>query len=569
MKSIVTSLRITLLTSLCLSLAITVMAVPPSPKLLEEIETGQKAKPYYIEHFHELKALGICAPEKYVTTHRDFGGAQLSSPPAAPFRVLALLVNFSDHADSVNATFFDSLVFSTNGSTVRNYFSEISYVSIDLVTLNMPSTLGWTTAPQTYAYYVNGNNGLGGPYPNNCQKMVEDLVDAVDPVVDFSNYDNDNNGFVDVLLVIHSGTGAEFSGNNNDIWSHKWAITPRLKDGVFVSSYTAQPEFWTTPGDMTIGVYSHELSHGFGLPDLYDTDGSSNGIGRWGIMSYGSWNGTLGSSPAHPCAWSRIQMGFANPINVTSNMTGVAIDNVNENGTIYRLWTSGNMGNEYFLVENRQRLGYDFYIPSAGLFIWHIDDGKSSNQQEWYPGMTNSNHYWVALEQADGAFELEHDADQGDGYDPYPGLTNNTSFDAVSSPNSDSYTSGPSLVGVQNISGFGSVINADLIVGLTAGVEDDPTLPDDFTLEQNYPNPFNPSTTIGFSLPVYSNVKLEVYNITGSLTTTLVDDNLSAGNYDVVWDGSDKNGTEVASGIYFYRLMTDEEVVSKKMLLIR
>jgi len=560
--------------SFCLLLTCTTitLAVPPSPYLLEQLgksPTDQKPLPYFLEHLGDLHKKGICTPEKFLIRKNDFGSAQLS-PAAGPFRVLAILVKFSDHDSSVSRTFFDSLVYGTNGSTVRNYFNEISYTQIDLVTLNLPSSLGWRTAPQTYSYYVNGQNGIGS-YPNNTQKLVEDLVDQIDPLVNFAQYDNNGDGYVDCLLIIHSGSGAEFTGSSNDIWSHKWSIIPRLKDGVYISSFTAQPEYWVNPGDMTIGVYSHELCHGFGLPDLYDLDQSSNGIGRWCVMSYGCWNGPYpgGGSPSHPCAWSRIQMGFASLTNVTSNLNGVAISNVEQNGTIYRLWTSGNIGNEYFLVENRQKINYDSYLPQSGLLIWHIDDSKSGNTQEWYPGQPGANHFKVALEQADGSFELEHKTDQGDGWDVFPGLGNKTSFDAVSSPNSDSYTDGTSFVGVQNIGAAGSVINADLIVGFSAGLGDDPTLPKAFDLAQNYPNPFNPSTVISFSLPVNSNVKLEVFNLKGQLTASLMNGNMTAGTHTVTWDGRDNSGDDVASGVYFYRLLTDDETLSKKMLLVK
>ncbi|MGH8015981.1 MAG: M6 family metalloprotease domain-containing protein, partial [Candidatus Zixiibacteriota bacterium] len=322
-----------------------VSAVPPSPELELQLAAGKKPIPYYLEHYDEIHQKGVCEPDKLLLRPRSQNnGAQLSSS-AAPFRVLAIIVKFSDHDSSVSAPFFDSMVFSSSGSTVRNYFSEISYTQIDLVTLNNPSALGWRTAPQSYAYYTDSASGLGS-YPRNTQKLVEDIVDQVDPLVNFAQYDNNSDGKVDCLLMIHSGTGAEFSGSNNDIWSHKWAITPRLKDGVTISSYTAQPEFWSLPGDMTIGVYSHELLHGFGLPDLYDTDFSSNGIGKWCVMAYGCWNGpgSRGGSPSHPCAWSRIELGFATATNVTSNMYATVIDNVNQNSTIYRLWNSGNIG---------------------------------------------------------------------------------------------------------------------------------------------------------------------------------------------------------------------------------
>ncbi|MCH9024339.1 MAG: M6 family metalloprotease domain-containing protein [candidate division Zixibacteria bacterium] len=481
-----------------------VNSMPPHPQLLENGAAAKSVQSYFMQHLDELRARGICTADEFLSK-KDFINASKLSPGAiTTFRVLAILVQFTDsgQASSVSATFFDSLVFGSTANTVRDYFDEISYSQFDLVTVNIPSSIGWQTAPQTYAYYVNGQNGIGLTYPQNSQGLVEDLVDAVDPVVDFSLYDNDLDGYVDVVLVIHSGTGAEFTGSNDDIWSHKWSITPRAKDGVWISSYTIQPEFWISPGDMTIGVYAHELSHVLGLPDLYDTDYSSNGIGNWALMSLGSWNGPSpgGGSPAHPCAWSRIQMGFATATNVTSNTNGVAINDVNQNGTIYRLWTSGNIGNEYFLVENRQKIGYDSYLPQSGLMVWHIDDSKSGNSQEWYPGQPDANHFKVALEQADGLFDLDTNVDNGDGADVFPGTGNVTSFNAVSSPNSDSYTDGTSFIALENIQAVGNVINADLIVGFAAGIDDDQNgnLPSSIALEQNYPNPFNPSTTIDF-----------------------------------------------------------------------
>ena len=550
-------------------------SVPPHPQLLENGAAAKSVQSYFMQHIDELRARGICTADEFLSK-KDFKNASKLSPGAiTTFRVLAILVQFTDsgQASSVSATFFDSLVFGSTANTVRDYFDEISYSQFDLVTVNIPSSLGWQTAPQSYAYYVNGQNGTGLTYPRNSQGLVEDLVDAVDPVVDFSLYDNDGDGYVDVVLVIHTGTGAEFSGSDDDIWSHKWSITPRAKDGVWISSYTIQPEYWLSPGDMTIGVYAHELSHVLGLPDLYDTDYSSNGIGNWALMSLGSWNGPSpgGGSPAHPCAWSRIQLGFATATNVTSNTNGVTINNVNENGTIYRLWTSGNIGNEYFLVENRQKIGYDSYIPQSGLTVWHIDDSKADNSQEWYPSQPNTDHFKVALEQADGLFEMEHKNDNGDGWDVFPGIGNVTSFNAVSSPNSDSYTDGTSFIAIENIQAVGNVINADLIVGFAAGIDNDKNgnLPSSIALEQNYPNPFNPSTTIDFSLSYSSEVKLEIYNVIGELTGTLINGPLSAGSYSVEWNGADNSGNKVASGIYFYRLTSNSETKSMKMLLLK
>ncbi|MEW5994767.1 MAG: M6 family metalloprotease domain-containing protein, partial [Candidatus Zixiibacteriota bacterium] len=471
-------------------------AMPPHPDLADRTAGGKQHLPYFAAHLEDMHAKGICTGHNpYQRKDKDVKASGHRLPAfVGQFKALAILVEFSDHPGSVAATFFDSLIFDSVGNTVADFYDEISYGQLDMVTANLPSSLDWRMAPQTYAYYVNGQNGTGA-YPQNTQKLVEDLVDQVDPLVDFSQYDNDGDGWVDVLVVVHSGTGAEYSGSNDDIWSHMWAISPRLKDGVYISDFTVQPELWASAGDMTIGVYAHELGHGFGLPDLYDIDNTSNGIGKWGLMSYGSWNGYLGSSPAHPCAWSRIQMGFATEQNILTNTYSRNIEAVENGGTIFRLWTSGAVGAEYFLIENRQQVGYDNTLPGSGLLIWHIDDNKSGNTEEWWPGQTNANHYLVALEQADGLYELEHKWDNGDAGDPFPGTNNKTSFDATTSPNSDSYAAGTSFVEVTNISSSGPTMTADLIVGFSAGLNDDPDpeLPISMDLSQNYPNPFNPS----------------------------------------------------------------------------
>ncbi|MEA1981355.1 MAG: M6 family metalloprotease domain-containing protein, partial [candidate division Zixibacteria bacterium] len=371
-----------------------------------------------------------------------------------------------------------------------------------------------------------------------------------------------------------SGSGAEYSGSNDDIWSHKWSTnTPIQKDGVYVFNYTIQPEYWNTAGDMTIGVYAHELGHVFGLPDLYDTDYSSNGIGRWGIMSFGSWGGpgNDGSSPAHPCAWSKIQMGFVTPTNVLSNTPSVSISNVEQNPTIYRLWNSGASSTEYFLVENRQKLGYDSYIPGDGLLIWHIDESQSSNDNQWFPGEDSTSHFLVALEQADGLFEIEQMNDYGDAGDPFPGTADNTSFDGLSLPNSDTYVDGGTFVKVDNIQTVGYLLVADFTVGISANIGDEinPSLPSEFVLEQNYPNPFNPKTSINFTLNRNAYATLNVYNILGEKVKTIIDDNLIAGEFNIEWDAIDDNGNKLSSGIYLYRLKVGEQIESKKMVLLK
>jgi subtilisin family serine protease len=95
------------------------------------------------------------------------------------------------------------------------------------------------------------------------------------------------------------------------------------------------------------------------------------------------------------------------------------------------------------------------------------------------------------------------------------------------------------------------------------------SLPQQFTLCQNSPNPFNLSTTISFSLPARSNVNLTIYNILGEKVNSLVNGTLEAGTHTVIWDGTNKYGTEVASGIYFYRLSSGTNAITKKMNLLK
>jgi hypothetical protein len=100
-------------------------------------------------------------------------------------------------------------------------------------------------------------------------------------------------------------------------------------------------------------------------------------------------------------------------------------------------------------------------------------------------------------------------------------------------------------------------------------ISDGQTRPSDFVLLQNYPNPFNPATNIEFVLSKSGQVKIEIFNILGQRIRTLVDEHLKPGHKVVDWDGRDDSGEEVSSGIYFYRLQTEDFTDAKKMLLLK
>jgi len=562
-------------------------AMPPYPDSEAQIKLDKIILPEHLLHpkyLFENPARG--GEEKGInqpSLHPLSGKYPTGTGPVGSFKALVLLVNFTDNPSSVNASFFDTLIFENQQGCVRHYYREVSYNVLDIVTVNLPSATGWHTAPRTYSYYVNGQYALGS-YPRNSQKLVEDLVDLVDPVVNFSQYDNDGDGKVDALIVVHAGSGAEFPPySSDDIWSHKWAVTwswsTALKDGVRIWEYTIQPEYWQTPHDMTCGVFCHELGHVFGLPDLYDTDYSSYGVGRWSLMADGSWNGyhRMGNSPAHPDAWCMQRLGYVTPTTVAANTTGVKIPAIKNSPTTYKLWTDGAPTSEYFLVENRQKKGYDSYLPYAGLLIWHVDENtgdNGANDDEWYPGHTAYGHYKVALEQADGLWELEKTAPFG--YvnysgDPYPGASNNRTLSGSTVPHSQSYAGTDTYVGVTNISNSGDTMTCNFFVS-PLGVQDqtdDDHLPDSYLLEQNYPNPFNPETKIEYTLKKDGPVKLEVFNVLGQKILTLVDCYKEKGKHVVTWNGTDEEEKPLSSGIYFYRITTDNFQKTNKMILLK
>jgi immune inhibitor A len=385
-----------------------------------------------------------------------------------------LAVDFDDNEAVTLLAHYDDMLFDPEGypdditKSMRRYYHEVSYYDpTALAGLDVEGEVygkarsdptdwvDWIRAPKSYKYYTSGNYGFGR-YPRNAQKLTEDAVAAADPYVDFSaftTYEGSEAGvsgtFVSALFVVHAGPGAEVTGSRDDIWSHSWVTSEPIltDDGVYVYRYIMMAE------DSPMGTFGHEFGHTLGLPDLYDYDGSSAGVGMWSMMSYGTWADD-GHTPVHMDAWCKIRAEWVSPTVITDTAT-VDIPQAEDNATSYQLWTnsSGTIP-EYFLVENRQKVLFDAYLPGDGLLIWHIDDNVDNNNDEA--------HYHVALEQADGNLDLENWNNAGDNGDPFPGSTGNHTFDDNSTPNSKTYDGSASGVAVTKISDSSSTMTATM-----------------------------------------------------------------------------------------------------------
>jgi len=379
-------------------------------------------------------------------------------------RPLVLCVDFSDNVHGKTTGAFDTLLFSKDfelsTGSFRDYYLENSYGQHD----PQGGVYGWVRAPQTYSYYTWGASGLGD-LPHNAQQLVQDVLAATDPYVNFAEYDYDGNGWIDGLIVVHAGPGAEETGNDWHIWSHRWVINQQIRDGVWISSYTMQPEVHANGSLIDIGVFCHEWGHDLGiLWEEYDRDYSSWGLGDWSVMATGCYNNG-GKTPAHHSAYCKYFLGWTNVITVGSNQTNVEIIQAETSPVSYRLWTSGSVGSQFFMVENRQKTGFDSHLPGSGLLIYQVDVNKPGNDLEWCPGNPASSHFKTALEQADGDFKLEGcygDSNQGDWGDPFPGYQNKPAFDDTTTPSSHDYYDDPTQVAVWNISDSDSMMYANM-----------------------------------------------------------------------------------------------------------
>lgn len=255
--------------------------------------------------------------------------------------------------------------------SVYDYFYDQSYGQFEL---NF-DVVGPVTMSENYQYYGKDSGGQGNDmHPG---EMVATACQAVADLVDFADYDWDGDGRVDQVMCIYAGQGQADGGESSTIWPHEWALQEsdfgqELElDGVIINTYAVANE---RRGNSIegIGTICHEFSHCLGLPDMYDIAyGGNYGMDEWSLMDAGSYNGN-GFCPAGYSSFDRLTCGWVEPVELVEDQTVSALYPLCDSADVYVIRNKG-FYDEYYLLENRQKKGWDRYVPSTGLLVLHVD----------------------------------------------------------------------------------------------------------------------------------------------------------------------------------------------------
>ena len=356
----------------------------------------------------------------------------------ANFRGLVILIDFADKTFAAeNPQEFYTQMFSSENFT--GFHDPIKNQDV--------SCLG-----SVRDYFKDQSNGVFnppfdvyGPFTstrnaNECGRsytaiFTSALKRANDEGVDFSRYDNNDDGLVDMVFFLVAGYSAASNGEASGyLWPHASNLYYRRinYDGKFIDRYASSTELYgweSSPSTVTvegIGTVCHEFSHVLGLPDFYDTDYSNNGgeshhPGEWDVMAGGS-DFNYGRTPVGYTIFERYALGWAHPKTITQVGT-YSLEPVNTSRDGYILRTPVN--NEYFIIENRQKTRWDAYLPGHGMVVARVDSTNTSiwanNQVNCYP-----NHNYYELLRAGNTISGDLSSDPFPGTKGNPMLTNET-----------------------------------------------------------------------------------------------------------------------------------------------
>ena len=347
-------------------------------------------------------------------------------------KCLVILANFADtkfkpehtldlYKQIINGENYSDETLGFKGS-VRDYFKAQSggQFEIDF------DVVGPVDLPKGYAGYGK-NDASGRDQTALVYPMVEDAVSlAKDQVTDWKQYDWDGDGLVEEVFVLYAGHGqATYPQDPDLVWPHKSAIDPMtVADGVKVSVYACSCELGATEAIDGIGAFCHEFSHCMGLKDHYDINGRGYGTGFWDIMCFGCYNGNS-FLPAEYNSYEKMFCGWKEPIVLNAEPQKIeGMKALAAGGDTYIFYNDGNE-NEYYMLENRQKTGWDAALPGEGLIVLHVDYSKGA----WEDNQVNYNaaRQRMTVIPADNTLGSTDEDKAGDAW-PYQGNNSLTNY---------------------------------------------------------------------------------------------------------------------------------------------
>lgn len=425
-----------------------------------------------LNHYNAQESISSARSGSTVSTPVASQSFALSASSATVQQpVLLVRVSFTDQLFTHSVDSFQQLMFKQDGPkniSVAQYYRDNSYQRFDIQpAVEAQGDLNDGVVDVVLLY---DHPNFGANYGGASQNLVRDALREANRFVDFNQFDSNHDGQLaprelGVVLIVagfenaYGGAGA----SEPNVWAHKSEVLGVSLDGVGLSAYAM---FGERHQDhlATIGIISHEMAHLlFSLPDLYDRQGDSNGVGRWGLMGLGSWNsyqGIAGNSPAHMLAWSKAKAGFIQPKDVEGDVMNFSLSPSTQSADAMRVWLDPFRHGEHFLLEYRVREGFDLGLPGEGLLISHIDDwvgyGEAGAQNDV------AEHKLVDIEEADGRSDLDFLENRGDRLDVYNDAYGQSYFGAASLPASMDYQGNSSGVEISEIQ-----VSDDVVGNLT------------------------------------------------------------------------------------------------------
>lgn len=362
--------------------------------------------------------------------------------PTGNIKGLTLLVDFPDVVGTIPRQEIDNLMnqqgYSANGNngSVRDYFYDVSNGAVTYTN----TVAAYYRAPNPRIYYEDASHLR--------ELFVAALNDLKSKGFDFSTLTRDENGMIQGLNMLYAG---EWGGQA--LWPQCNGFSPiDLGNGIKAELY----EITGLTAEAKIGTICHENGHLlFGWLDQYDLNGGSDGIGYYCLMGLGN-TGPCEKNPTPPNPYYRELAGWTPPISLNASYTKTTHQSV-ANVTSHKFINEarGNVGGEFFFVENIKRVGRRQNMAGEGLLVWHFDiwRGNNSNNE-----MTPQSHFQVSIEQADGRFDMEHGVNPGDA-DDFFRAGHATTFNTTTLPNSNLWNGDYSNFNLTNISAKGDVMS--------------------------------------------------------------------------------------------------------------